>query len=826
MTTQTLLQKLVNIILESSESNFLKIPDCFQILLGTTFDDFSDNSFYNLYKENASLSLPNLKILATKKWNLKDIEEALDIYNISQAKLSAKTADLYKDTFNLSAKPNVPLDFMFEALVYQYFFGTPNIDSAFETYTKKNCINYVVPSMSFQAFKLLKRNNLLFITGAPGTGKSELAKYIIASSKQYKNIGWLESLSLQSSLDTYIQKVPYLIQAEEVSSSDIIERFPQNTSSILVIDLPSITPKDFDFIRDHLKDADFHIIITTRTTEIPSEYNKINLDSPSFDFLKTIFTTTAASNKSTALNFSDNELLDLFNIIDHNPLMTVLVARTLDKALLSKAKLLDSRKWIYYEKGLPSIHTSYRDTTGNKSGYSIVSLMQRFLTLYPPEFIKTTANRLSIWTRNEIDRYQLIQSKAFTEKELNTALNYGILRYTESTHTLVQMPNLIADAIWLSEPISFDEYAPKIYEFLEKIRSGEELKVSYCILYTLIADLIYRFHFNIIKLPARPNLECKNRFNEWNRFLMTVIIKLTNLGNHTLANDLYNLLFLYNTTKKEGILSDFSKEAPLGPLLDLPLSLATHHITFDEIILFLRNFAQQDIMTSPGKESALNSVLWKNLLFTTTELFDYLIRMEKNFLFQKLADGKLHESDTYDYQPMISTFRSLHMPEPYWRYYDIIGDFLSVLHKTHDYQHLNMINKKIEQLHLFMNYNSELYFKILLQQFFYNLMMFLENIEKESFIRYYQILDFHINQYNALKEHFMNKIWSWDTTWLFHSCTLLLDLTLYPCCGNCSHKVTSFFKADVLTFVTEQLTLTNGEVDRIKQYLKEPINPS
>lgn len=522
---ETLLHELINIIRSTSISHKPGIPDCMRYLLGDKFDSFlySDAYLYQVYNEEICLPIEAIEAIRTSvNWDVRRLKENFPKSEISAQALSDNIRPLYNKYITDSGREK-GLNSMLRSLLHLYFFGITDAPPLFVSYEKRNVKDYIPPEDYINAAKsILEKNNVLILTGAPGMGKTELAKRLVAQScAPYKDIGWLEVPYDATHISDCFGSIHFYNQSTDdtVRENEILkwlERKPK--SSYLIINAPVLYDDDFHFIKDYLYTLRIRIIITTRTPVIPCcESSKLALENYTGNFLTKIFQKTCSDNF-----FSKEEYSKLFDIVCCNPYIVTLVAKSIQQhpEAIGKSDLLDKEQWLWHKKQLPKIHSSYNDP-GSKPELPLLTLTSRILDNYPPAFLINTASRLSIWARQEIRLDYL--KKSFTPSDIDTALQNGILQFTDEAQKTVQMPALLADTIWFNYPIDYSDYQNEISQFLSKICIGHVSMVPIDTLYGLIENIVYRFHFNIVYLKTRPSSGEKKQFFEWNAFLMQIV---------------------------------------------------------------------------------------------------------------------------------------------------------------------------------------------------------------------------------------------------------------------------------------------------------------
>ena len=170
----------------------LSISKFMEYLIGNIGENsFSGTTLYNLYNNTKKLSYDNLNKLALYK-NRGRAFASLDI-DIPSFLEDANNL-LYTRLPHYTKQNN--LCSVLNTFVFIHFFNTSNPYILFQYNEKASPKNYVHwETMEQQILYILKQNNLLFLTGNPGSGKTQLLinclpKYSFTS---YTDIHWLDA---------------------------------------------------------------------------------------------------------------------------------------------------------------------------------------------------------------------------------------------------------------------------------------------------------------------------------------------------------------------------------------------------------------------------------------------------------------------------------------------------------------------------------------------------------------------------------------------------------------------------------------------------------
>lgn len=664
------------------------------------------------------------------------------------------------------------LDFsiMIQSLVYLHFFGTDDIDLLFYPCQKKACSNYIPWSeKELELSQALEQCHLLFITGLPASGKTQLVRHYIETSQRWDDTFFL-NIKSESFLKNRIEDIKFLCRDDEkpLSFEDVLENLSyKSSSSLLVIDIPFMKNEDYDFINQYLLSMDLYVITTTRTTDIPSDYKTVNIDHRPVKNLLDIF-----NSFEPKISYSNETFQKLCKIISYNPLAITLISKTLRK-VPSKFRIdefLETSSWFISSKNNPKIHSSYQDTD-KKSGLQIQTLICRILNDYEKDFLKNTGSELSVLAKDEIP-FNLL-AKDIDIPDLEKALDYGLIQFIDAENTIVQMPSIIADVIWQEYPINYYEYKERIFQYLHDISIGQTTILSYNTLYNHIFTMIYRFHYQITKMKSRPDKNSKLTFKEWNHLLCEFILYFIRLGNTTAAQKcLYNL-YVYESKNK--LSTDLVPSLQLWErkVFQLHIDFAKNENpieTIDKASHFLKELlSQTDKENSPMSMSIYISIIEKTYDF----IMDMLDTLVLKFLLVSTGTDLIQtlKIDCNTITVLKTFLKSYFTKDDFWYYYQMLFFFLS---RQYDLAEAHF--KKIAT-------DSPLIFKGRLWKFYYCTILVLHNnaYHKSAFTS--EQLDFLAQEYVLLYEEFHNRITSFNTSILFYYCTIICNYLLpftYP----------------------------------------------
>lgn len=784
-------------------------------------EQLSDSYIEKLYSGTAQLSSEKAQLLLfSKNWSperFKTIcpKEELDLNNLLD-----KLCKLYNELgFHEINSKDVNL--LIKQLLLFHFFGTFDQDLIFPSFNAKNCGYYSEPNQYLDAVSYLKQNNLLFICGAPGTGKSELAKYIALSEHSFRNIGWVEAVDGSVSLNDQLGEIPFPqsstngLQTGISRICDIFNRLKRETkTALLIIDLPFISNDDFEIIEKELNGLDIRIIFTTLTTDIPHSFSKISLDNQSISLLSNIFYNIVETEY-----FTDSEFEVFTENISHNPLIVTLAAKTIKRSpsIPAKSTWLDSSRWIMKESGLKTVHTAYKDIVKNKSSYNILSLMSRLLFYYPHSFLENTANKLSVWCRQPISKDFL--SNYFSNEEINDALTYGILEYASPDKQYLKMPNILSYTIWEMYPVQYDDYYDKICEFIDSFKFGKDQKLSYKTLYTVIENMIFRFHYQITFLPSRITRDQRDCFKHWNSQLILIAKRLIRMGNYELSKKIYCNLYKYETRKEKNLILASEKLITYISVLNIPLHSVTsdsYTSIFDQLIKDLNTFKTLMANSSSSPKKTELEQLYDFMQFIVIEILDMLMRMASN----KSLDF-IDKPASTDFNPVIPRSILTLLTKEYQCYYCILNDFLTAVFH-HNREHYKEANTKYSACKDNFLPDSDLSLKLQLYYLFFTLIMgwIATRTYGNATLYASETVSYFNDTYNLLSETLSNKHWSWDTIFLYAKYRLIL-YAIYSCTpyAGLFQKVFESAKTDLIKLSTEQIPRYDSQAKEIMEIL-------
>lgn len=804
-------------------------------------EEIPESTLYAVYSGTRDLPLELLPYVAASNdysfTRLSLIAPALNFSDSDKEALRSAALALYD---KYVPDNTMPLSFsqMVKILVSLYFFNTEDVGLCFPPYVKRVCIDNYIPltDKKYELERLLSSDTFVFVTGLPGSGKKNFVKdFISGSNYNQHDIGWIDAQTDSPRLSQCIKRVQFILNDGILSEEDILDNLSlKNNTAILIIELPYLVQDDYDYIESKLHSLDLPIIIITRTIEIPGRYSVLNIDNCSELILNEIFTSIYPQKL-----FSPQEFSSLCEIVSYNPLVLTLLAKSLIKIKtnsLIKDKLLDKKEWLWTEKGLPTIHSLYRDP-GTKSGLSAITLTYRLIADYPSKFsCEDTLSRLSLWAKYEVSKEVL--KNAFTIKDLNLAIQYGILQYCDTAKSNLIMPALIADTIWSKFPIDYADYEKRIRSSLKSIQIGRTRSVPYTVLYAVTLNMIYRFHYNIITLESRPNKQARQRFQSWNILLMELIMHFNTVGNTELASCLLNELYISRNLHKQLKNSQLhSSQKTLSILLQniVQLQQTDNDIyLYNQIISELKDFTvtKRDIKHH-RKEYYLLTIVCNTLKIT---LVDIYLEIEHNSTLDCLTNHEYPQSNAYVrllLQMIEQILKSESLDENYYNYYSMISTYIQAIYQPqYRFEQIMIANKYFYYTFSDSVFNSELNFKAALQKFYYELLLNYIHIVFDKGTIPPSIYECFAFTYYRLCDYYSAKIHSKATAELFYKASLLYKVLLAllsRVAGMPKYLVTYHRISKVLStfsdFTLEQLSLPSEISTEVIHLLKEVSLP-
>ena len=467
------------------------------------------------------------------------------------------------------ANGNLELGDMVCSLVRLHFFGTEAIEDLLIPYNPQKftpCIHYIPwDEKEEELQRLLEQepNFPVFITGLPASGKKQMVKHYISSNFNGTDIFWLDHYP-DLSLEEQLSNIQFLCEeTDKPSNTEKIIQFLQykTSSSLLIITISLMESDDCRLIEQYLGDIDLKIIIITRTTDLPTSYKVVNMDNRPVENLKRLFDAHAAEYNCTSEKyFSMEAFSELCKITSYSPFFMEMLSKVLLSGKLNKEAIntmLDIHSWHMDCKSYPKVHSGYYHD-GPKAQLSLKTITEDILMHYKNkehDFIKTKGSLLSILAKNEIPESLLLDDNDISPSDIQTAINLGIMHYTDTDNSLLQMPSIIADIIWQKYPLSYKNYKEYIFKFLNKLSFRQIRLMPYDTLSDHVLTTVYRFHFQLTKTNTKGSPK-KKSFTEWNQMLSDLVLYFIRLGNINAAQCLLSRLYIYENNN--GLHNDLS----------------------------------------------------------------------------------------------------------------------------------------------------------------------------------------------------------------------------------------------------------------------------
>ena len=605
--TDTILKKIIT-ILKTSTPYKISTFDCMNYILGNKLeeadlrDDHSDlipGYVAKTYSQD-SLSPTTLQAVAVgKRTPSNDILTYLvssDDWSISRLKtfynngLKASDSDFKELIAQISALyndliPNFPSDTFskkVEMLLRLHFFGTT--DTTLFPKIPKKVTPYYIPwdQKNTELHVKIKKSNIVFVTGFPGSGKKQLVYYYLntyAIPKNhylFHNIGWLDVTLADSSLESAFAKSLYFLGKDISNSNDKLQLLSEKKSpALIIITCPYLKKEDFEFIKKNLLSTRTKYIIITRT-RIPDAKISVSLDKCPTHILKKIF-----KRQFHSRFFSKEEFNTLCSRASYNPLTISLIAKMLchvekkedypqNHLLHLKKSLLDSKTWIWKERSRTKITSLYRSST--KTGVSIAVILQRMLSDLPEQSMTPALSELALWSRYPIP-FDFLKS-IVDPQTISFATEHDFFESNDSETSIISMPCLLAETILSKCPLSFSDYELTFRKIIYLSTAIKTATQNFALVYTSIYNALFYFQYDAIKLKTRiKNSEDFHVFYSWNNFLSDAITYYSALGNRKFSSALSDELYVqlnYNDPMKK------KNPTPLQNIANDSVQLAMH----------------------------------------------------------------------------------------------------------------------------------------------------------------------------------------------------------------------------------------------------------
>lgn len=802
----------------------LPIPDVIRYLINLEGEDdekspqeLSDSAAHKIYNgQSSSLNKKHAVLLSkSTNWTLERLyRQTGSEIDIDFKMLKQNISCIYNKYFP-DSKTDCNISVMIKSLISLYFFDTDDIELIFDIYQKSPCQNYVVWEEKYQELKTtLISNNIVFVTGNPGSGKSQLVKYYIKeNSNKFKDIGWVEGDYF--TFEQCLINIPFLCITVPLSLDEVKELLSyKSENALLIIDLPAFTNDDLFLIDEIAATTKLKIIITTRNHESISTYKypAINLNNWPDKLLKKIFIKTYKTNF-----FTNDEYKKFFKIISRNPLIIVLIgkglqqrdklkngpATTLKILNICKIDLLDEKEWIWNNVNLPKIGSKAYTTSYSKQ--LIPKQIKYILSKYDPHFLKNTGARLCIWAKSEVDYNFLF--RYFYPDSLTTALNIGLLEYCDDDKTTVKMPAIISDTIWNEYPIPFRDYKSAITKYITHMDDNNLYSISPKMKYSILFNLIYRFHFQIITLKSTADKNHESDIKDWFNLLVQAIQQLIDMGNIRIACDLANQLYITRRRNKDIIVNDSIFEKTLKDILTdfctfienpnnkkVDINIPIHMCTDDEL----------SALTQITMFVFLNKCLYQSRIEQLEIVFKVIDK--KPITKSPITDYFLYNLDAF-YQCYAKSFS---YTIPSIQYTELLKNYFESFYCQDSENRFSFLYNARNILAYMLNHftlSSPWTYRALLSSYFFELVLinFCSPLD-QAYFSYNK--DFIFEHFNTLTKYYKKFSAYWDIRYTYNIITLLFNP--YPLPKQAREFHLNAFFADLSNLANEQIVLTDA----------------
>lgn len=825
--------------IDESLNNKCKIskPNFMRFILGDLCDEYTDTHLSNLYnlvienKNKEGCYLTNDisdKIINSKTRDFTRLNRLCN-FALNKEKFSSELKEKLKCEFDNNS--GNPIGDELTKIIFKYFFNSTDIRYRFtEQYPlAKLYKNYQsCEPLEQEVINMVTNNKISFIIGNPGSGKTLLLNSVLrdiyANLKfplcpdvcliPYKDIPLNDYLditfSYKENLKTHNKGIDYLNK--------------KDNNSLLIIERPRITNEDFEFIENELNKLDTtKIIIVTCNKNIPSAFKRVDIDQRPLDNLIKLFNAHCNITLDNSFNYAQ-----LFSTVGYNTLGVILLANTLNN---KKRNIFDITKtenplWIWQEKNLPPIHSSYHESSNNSS-YSIRTMICRILETY--ELDNSTydiLSELSIWCRHPLNIYVLKQY--FSDTDIAEILSYGILQYSDSDENVVFMPGLIADAIWNMYPIEFRDYINRIMELQNLIEFGNHTILSVSDIINLINNMIRRFHFQVTDIKYDFKTEAKTDFNTWNDLLIKCIQYFIKLGNYSEAFEILSYIFDYTQKSAKNADRNIVSEEKflIRQLMHIQIKYATTSNIPCEIDNIIKIIKQIELVTNKSKDKIKNNSfkLCKNYIsFVLKDILDHALRVNRRLEFTSLIE-KIGYKDSYNSRllllipNMCNLFIELSLEDTLREYY-LMNYYYIMSINFERFNNIDIATDIKNGLFKNLHNNDDLHMKTQCISFYYTLVM----IYSDAYIKKANIPHVFIkvleDNYENLHNNMSGKLYTWETKWIFHTCSILF----FSFSHLLSEKTVSLIQkhiTEIDNFCSTQIYIPDSDLSIIKSMLK------
>lgn len=575
---KNLLPKLVEILTDASkkDSKIIKTRDAVCFLL--RIDDGKEDSEYSRLKSNPmKLSTKSKMKLVNppgeldperlnNDWDLRELNYSPNV----RQKVERQFSEYYREEINHDY--NTDISTKVKRMVFRSVFGTiypavfknQNVKNSY-----KNSSNYIKhPDVIESIRKHFNANNILILTGEPAIGKTQVILEYIQES-DYKEVAWFEEPSFyKESIERQIKNGSEISIPSDVTIEKAL--CEKSNDSLIIIERAVLQKEDYDYIMNRFNGKKIHIIMVAR--KAPNKISDtIHLERMSPDDLFDIFKNHLSKNKKF---FTKEEFDSLLKIIDSNTLVVALLGKTLNKFFSKsksseeeadmKEKLLDSKKWIWKDKCLPSINQKnyIHNPSTNKVVYFIRFIISK---LGISDDDKLQYAELALWVRGTIAVNDLnIWCTDKISTTIDKAMELGIAEYMDDTKSVLKIHPFISDVLWsefIQNPRGWEDkdrqqiqlkpiallFEKNISKFLEQLKLGKPWESSYTMLYNTAYTLINRLQMEMYSEEER-------RFDieDWRKLweiMGQILIIFIECGNAAMACDIIQELYFYDCLK-------------------------------------------------------------------------------------------------------------------------------------------------------------------------------------------------------------------------------------------------------------------------------------
>lgn len=497
--------------------------------------------------------------------------------------------------------------------------------------------NYVSTEYDEILRKSLIQNPVVFITGPAGCGKTQLARaYIKSRLRKDKHVKACEIS--QEYFSSAINKVLFNEQITDLekipSNVDIFAYLrSEERTSIILIDMEIYDKTLLSYISRAKALDNLSIIVTTSLRVDFEDYPVVSLNNHTFSDLKKIFynpLSNSAKKRNVKkpshylIDFTDEELKQIFHIVDNNVMLISLIGKTLYEdacknfdektAAVTKDSLLNPELWLWHSLNLPKIHDPYTDSEKLSPRYR-VTLISHTLALIlkniEVDFYQEVLPILCFWAGSSIPLHSLIKAAGMKEMHIKKALQKRILEYTDNTKNCVKLKPFIYNALWYSytsEKKYVQRQSQKIFDLnlnfciaqLDKIQKfymeGHNDELDFEKYNSITLTALNHIHYYFSTISNDKNVTQKKKDCErWNQYLIQLMCFYLERGNAGVAEKFLSRLFVV-TNKHQKIIE--SPKLFQSMLIDL-INTQKNSLQLNRLDLF--KFDMEKLQNQPAK---------------------------------------------------------------------------------------------------------------------------------------------------------------------------------------------------------------------------------